>query len=203
MARPIFSIMTAAAVAGIAGIAMAPGASSASSAAMARPGALLAYSSQDAPPPGNPDTSTTFTVTTGALSLTAQTAADLGSGAPGTTVTAGLGAVTVTDDRALLSAAWSATASATDWTTGAGLPDETIPVADSGYVPGTIDTSASAGTITATGSSITLAVTPAPVVTGTAGVGDNTATWDPTVSVAVPTAAVGGLYTGTVTQSVA
>ena len=40
-------------------------------------------------------------------------------------------------------------------------------------------------------------------MTGTAGVGDNTATWDPAISVAVPAAAVDGVYTGTLTQSAA
>ncbi|MFE3903760.1 hypothetical protein ACFXPY_26490 [Streptomyces sp. NPDC059153] len=41
------------------------------------------------------------------------------------------------------------------------------------------------------------------VVTGSDGVGDNTATWNPTVAVDVPAGAVGGAYTGTLTQSVA
>ena len=47
--------------------------------------------------------------------------------------------------------------------------------------------------------------TPGPgntVVAGTAGVGDNGATWDPTISVAVPAGAVAGDYVGTLTQSV-
>ncbi len=50
---------------------------------------------------------------------------------------------------------------------------------------------------------ITLSGTAAPVVDGTAGVGNNSATWDPTIAVAVPATAVGGAYTGTLTQSVA
>lgn len=53
-----------------------------------------------------------------------------------------------------------------------------------------------------TGTPITLSGTATPVVTGTAGVGDNTATWNPAVSVAVPASALGGVYTGTLTQSV-
>jgi hypothetical protein len=45
--------------------------------------------------------------------------------------------------------------------------------------------------------------TPAtPVVTGTAGVGNNTATWNPALAVAVPAAAVGGVYRATLVQSV-
>jgi hypothetical protein len=105
----------------------------------------------------------------------------------------------VTDDRALLSASWTVTAASTDWTTGGGTPAETIPATDAGYDPGSITTT---GTITATGTSITLSNTAAPVVTGTDGVGDNTASWNPTISIAVPAAAVGGTYAGTLTQSV-
>jgi hypothetical protein len=37
----------------------------------------------------------------------------------------------------------------------------------------------------------------------TAGTGNNTATWNPTLVVALPAAAVVGTYTGTVTHSVA
>ena len=40
------------------------------------------------------------------------------------------------------------------------------------------------------------------VLTGSAGVGDNTASWDPEIAVSVPASAVGGVYTGTLTQSV-
>ena len=68
--------------------------------------------------------------------MTAPDTVDLGSGAPGTTISGTLGTVTVTDDRALLAAAWTATASATDWTTGGGTPAETIPATDVGYDPG-------------------------------------------------------------------
>jgi hypothetical protein len=60
----------------------------------------------------------TFTVTTGALTMTAPPTANLGSGAPGTTISGPLGSVLVTDNRALLSAAWTATASSTNFTTG-------------------------------------------------------------------------------------
>ena len=42
-----------------------------------------------------------------------------------------------------------------------------------------------------------------PATAFTLGVGNNSATWDPTLIVAVPAAAVAGIYTGTVTHSVA
>jgi hypothetical protein len=152
-----------------------------------------------APGPGDPDTTVTFTVTSGALAMTAPTSSDLGSGAPGTTISGALGTVTVTDDRALLAASWTATASSTDFTTGAGTADETIPVADVNYNPGDITTT---GRITADGTAVTLSGTAQTVVAGTAGVGNNTASWDPTLAVSVPAAIVGGDYTGTLTESV-
>ena len=152
-----------------------------------------------APGPGDPDTTVTFAVTSGALTMTSPTAADLGSGAPGTDISGEVGTTTVTDDRALLSASWNADASATDFTTAGGTTPEIIPATDVDYAPGTITTT---GTITATPTEITLDGEPQTVVTGTAGVGNNTASWSPTMAVAVPAQAVNGTYTGTLTQSV-
>jgi len=162
--------------------------------------AVTSTAAVSAPGPGDPDTTVTFAVTSGALAMTAPASANLGSGAPATTITSEVGAVTVTDDRALLSASWTATASATDFTTSGGTTAETIPATDVTYTPGTITTT---GGITASPTEITLDHEPQAVVTGTAGVGNNTATWNPTLAVAVPAAAVGGVYTGTLTQSVA
>ena len=133
MFASVFRILTAAVVVGIA---LSPGAASA---AALQPAALT-YWSSNTPAGGDPNTTVTFAVTTGALSMTAPTGANLGGGAPGTTITGSLAAVTVTDDRALLTAAWTATASASDWTTGGGTPNETIPAGDVGYTPGTITT---------------------------------------------------------------
>jgi hypothetical protein len=144
-------------------------------------------------------TTTTFTVTSGALTITAPDTADLGSGAPGTTITGSLGAVTVTDDRALLAASWTATASSTHFVTGGGTANEIIPASAAAYTVGSITTT---GTITATGTDITLSGSAQTIVAGTSGVGDNTASWDPTVAVAVPASAVAGVYTGTITHSV-
>src|SRR6185437_11550534 len=116
---------------------------------------MLAYSSTAAGG-GDPATTVTFAVTTGALSMSAPVAVNLGTGAPGTTISGALGPVTVTDDRALLSASWTVTASSTGWTTGGGTGPETIPASDVGYDPGTITTT---GTITVTGTPITLSGT--------------------------------------------
>jgi hypothetical protein len=192
MLTSVSRIMIAAAAAGIALVPVTASAAPLNS-------AVLAYSSST-PSGGDPDTTVTFSVTTGVLSLSAPTTADLGSGAPGNTITGAVGTTTVSDDRAALNAVWTATASATDWTTGGGTTAETIPATDVGYDPGTITPT---GTVTVTGIPITLAGTPAPVVGGTGVIGDNTATWNPTLSVAVPANAVSGTYTGVLTQSVA
>ncbi|QDO39853.1 hypothetical protein FNV62_18225 [Streptomyces sp. RLB3-17] len=144
----------------------------------------------------DPSTTVTYTVTSGALTLSVPASAALGSGAPGTQISAPIGPVTVTDDRALLSASWTATAAETDFTSGA----STIPATRATYTTGTVTTT---GTITATPTSVTLSNSGQTVVTGSAGVGDNTATWNPTVTVSVPAGAIGGAYTGTLTQSVA
>ena len=141
----------------------------------------------------------TFTVTVGALTMTAPDTANLGSGAPGATITGSLGTVVVTDGRALLGATWATTASATNWTTGVGTAAETIPATDVGLNPGAITTPPVTGL--ATGTPITLNGIPAPDVT-LATDGDSTATWDPTVTVAVPVSATGGLYSSILTQSV-
>jgi hypothetical protein len=198
MVKTAFSIL---AVMAAAGIALTPVAASAAT----RPAVLATSSTAGG---GDPDTTVTFTVTsTGTLSMTAPASVDLGTGAVGGTISGNLGGpVTVTDNRALDAAAWTVTASSTDWTTGTGTPTETIPAGDVTYTPGIIGTT---GVITATGSAITLANAATPpaldptVVAGTAGVGDNSATWDPIISVAVPAGAVAGAYTGTLTQSVA
>jgi hypothetical protein len=202
MIKSAFSIL---AVTAAAGIALTP---VAASAATAEPVVLAFSSSPSQVGPGvDAPTTVTFSVTTGLLTLTvpAITAA-LTDVAPGATSTGALGAVTVTDDRALLTAAWTVTASTSTFTTGLGSPAETIPVSDVGYAVGSITTT---GTITATGIDLPAGTavgdfsgTAQPVVAGTAGSGNNTATWDPTISVAVPASAVGGDYTGTLTHSV-
>lgn len=147
-------------------------------------------------------TGTTFTVNAGALTITVPATAVLGSGAPGTTIgPTALGAVTVTDNRALLVATWTATVSSTSFTTGGGTTAETIPVGDATYTTG-IPTQTGVIVVVPT-ASVTLSGTAQTVVAGTAGVGNNSAAWNPTVAIAVPAAAVNGLYTGTISHSVA
>jgi hypothetical protein len=194
MFTSVFRILTAAVVMGIALYPVA------ASAAPLTP-AALAHSSSSTPSGSDPsvNTTVTFTVTIGSLLITAPASVDLGPGLPGGKIDGGMGDVVVTDNRANLAAAWVAQASATDWTTGTKTAAETIPAGDVTYDPGTVTTT---GDITAHPTPITLSNTAQTVVSGTAGVGNNTATWDPALQVSVPAAAVGGGYTGTITDSV-
>jgi hypothetical protein len=160
-----------------------------------------AHTSTLAGPGGDPDTTVTFAVTSGLLTLTAPGSANLGTGRPGTTISGALGQMTVTDDRAALVATWTVTASLTNFTTGTGATLSTIPATDADYDAGEVVTT---GVITVPPPiSVALSGTPTPVVEGTAGRGNNTASWNPLMGVDVPPAAVGGTYTGTLTQSVA
>jgi hypothetical protein len=165
-----------------------PAAAAAAALVLVQPG--LAIAADD------PSTTVTFTVTSGALSLSVPVSAVLGSGAPGTTNSAPNGPCTVTDDRALASAAWTVTAAETNFANGS----STIPATDATYSAGTVTTT---GTITVTPTDVTLSNSAQTVLIGSAGVGDNTASWNPAVAVNVPAGAVGGTYTGTLTQSVA
>lgn len=193
MVKSAFSVL---AVAAVGGFVLAPVAASAATAA---PTVLAYASSPSETTPTSADTVVTFTVSSGALTMTAPATVDLGTNGPGTTISGLLGPVTVTDNRALLAATWTVSASSTNWTTGTATPAETIPATDVAYDPGTVTTTPTDGL--ATGTAITLANAPAPVVS-LAAVGDNAAAWNPTISVAVPSTAVTGAYTATLTQSV-
>jgi hypothetical protein len=147
------------------------------------------------------DTTTTFTVTGGALAITVPGSATIGSGGPaGTTISGQLGAISVTDDRAVTPATWSTTVTSTDFTTNGGGTGQVV-------VAGTVLYSSGAVTGTGTG---TLNPSGAPTSidgltweTHTGGTGLNTATWNPTLAIPVPSANVAGTYTGTVNHSVA
>jgi ice-binding like protein/uncharacterized protein DUF11 len=152
--------------------------------------------------PGNSDArcSDSVAVVLGALSITAPAGADLGSAPPGGTISAMLGIVQVTDDRAGL-VGWTATTSSTDFTTGKATAPETIPVRDVRYlISGFISTTGSA-TFTPTPIT-TMSATAQGVVTATNVDGDNSASWNPVIQVLVPAGAIAGLYSATITDSV-
>ncbi|MBB2743126.1 UNVERIFIED_ORG: hypothetical protein FHR35_002948 [Microbispora rosea subsp. rosea] len=155
-------------------------------------------------------TTVTFTVNApDGLTITVpESPVNIGSGAPGGQISGFLGPVTVSDQRAVLTATWVATVSAAvgGFTTGGGTAAETVPntavfywsgpaTATTGtgtFVPGQVDAAAA--------QSLDLSRT---AFSKTSGSGDNSATWNPTIVVNVPAQAVAGTYTGTVNHSVA
>jgi hypothetical protein len=149
---------------------------------------------------GSPACTVTVAVVAGPLSITAPATADLGSAAPGGTLSAALGTVQVTDDRGF-GAGWTATVSATGFATGTGTPAETIPAADAHYVISALDTTTGSATFTPVPTT-RLSARPKAVVNATNVAGNTTVTWDPTINVNIPGSAVAGGYTATITHSV-
>jgi len=149
------------------------------------------------------DTTTTFTLAGGALSITAPASKALGSGAAGGTISALLGAVQVTDARAALGASWTATVSSTDFTD---VAADSVLKANVTYWSGAA--TASTGTVTAVpgqllaANAVTLASSRT-AFSATLTVGNNSETWNPTLTVNAPAQAIAGAYSGTVTHSVA
>jgi hypothetical protein len=122
----------------------------------------------------------------------------LASGAVTDTSESGqLGSVTVTDTRAADPASWTASVSATPFQDGShSLGAETY---ETGVVSST-GIPISQFTIT---SPLTLSGSPqATVALNPTFSGDNTATWNPTITVAVPAGSVAGAYTAVITHSV-
>jgi hypothetical protein len=153
------------------------------------------------------DTTTTFSLAAGALSISAPASKNLGSGSTGSgTVSAQLGTVTVTDTRGVLLGGWTASVSSTDFTTGGATADETIAAGQVTYWSGTATESSGVGVFTPGQAAAINAQDLGAARTafsGTALVGNNSASWNPTVTVNVPAAAVSGTYSGTITHSVA
>ncbi|MCH7232035.1 hypothetical protein L0U85_14390 [Glycomyces sp. L485] len=150
-------------------------------------------------------TSLTVTVQSGSLAISVPEAADLGIVDPATTASGQIGSVTVTDERAQLTASWTASVSADAFTTGGASPEETIPTSDVRYWSGLATATSGVGVFTPAqplpANAVTLS-TDRTAFTLTAGVGNNSASWNPTVLVDVPADAVAGVYTGAVTHTV-
>jgi hypothetical protein len=142
------------------------------------------------------DTITTFTLTAGALSISVQANAALSNGVAGDAVVSGqLGTVTVTDARGGL-VAWSVAATSTTFTGGAGTSAST----HVSYDPGSFSTTGSV--ILQDAQPVSLTGTPANVVVALSVSGNNTVSWNPTLAVSMPPAAIAGDYTGTINTSV-
>jgi hypothetical protein len=177
--------------------------------AVLTPGVALAATDQPTPPTPNGNTATTFDVgPSGTLTISAPVSADLSTGAttpvtPGGQVVGSLGTVTVTDLRSLVGTGWTASVSATAFTTGGGTPAEVIPAADLAYDP-TATLTTTFGTIgSLIGTALAaLSADPQGTVTASGANGDNQATWNPVITVSVPDTAVAGTYAGTIVHSV-
>jgi hypothetical protein len=146
-------------------------------------------------------TGATITVVGGVMEINSpDLSANLGSRSnvvQGGEIAGALGQVVVTDARsAAAGAGWVASAISTAFTQVAG------PSIAAGAV------SYEAGTITKFGTATYVANNPAslsgvaPVVTASGITGDNSATWTPTIRVAVPGGAAAGVYLATITHSV-
>jgi hypothetical protein len=141
-------------------------------------------------------TTTTFTLSTGTLDIAVASNASLPGGNSGATSVSGqIGFVTVTDSRGNI-LGWTASAASTAFAGDSGTTSTAV-----SYSSGTVSKT---GTLTvASSGTVGLTTTPAPVVLGTLVVGNNTATWNPTLTVTLPPNSLAGSYTGTVTTSVA
>jgi hypothetical protein len=144
-------------------------------------------------------TPTSFTLTSGTLSISAPTiSVSLGSEVASilqTTMSGQLGSVTVSDQRGGTTT-WTASVISTAFTPTAGPAD---PASNVSYAAGPLADSA---TVVATAANATDLTGVSTVVTG-ASTGISTATWDPTISVIVPADYAPGVYTATITHSVA
>lgn len=153
------------------------------------------------------DTTTTFALTGAALSITAPASKNLGSAGTGSaSLSAQLGAVTVDDARGLLLGSWTASVTSTNFTTGLATANETIGKASISYWSGAATSTSGTGTFTPGQLTALLAVdlsASRTAFSASATVGNNSASWNPTVIVNIPSAAVVGTYSGTITHSVA
>ncbi|MFG1867235.1 hypothetical protein [Micromonospora arborensis] len=152
------------------------------------------------------DVTATVVVAGGELSIIVPASADLGQGSPDEGITGHLGTVTVIDDRAQLAATWVATVTATDFTTGAATPEETIPASAIVYWSGPATQNVGTGVLVpgqpTAAEAVSLAVRQT-AFSRTTGDGLNSASWNPTLTFDLSPSTVVGDYTGTVTHSVA
>ncbi|WP_166784069.1 ice-binding family protein [Cryobacterium suzukii] len=144
----------------------------------------------------------TFTLTdnAGLLTISVPTGAgNLGTRANvvgGGTISGQLGSVKVTDSRTLSTVGWVASVTATALVA---QPGQSIPASAISYAAGTIGRDGRATYTANAGGNLTDA---SPAVTASGVVGYNRASWDPTITVAVPSGSSAGVYSFTITHSV-
>ncbi|MFJ6166724.1 fibronectin type III domain-containing protein [Micromonospora orduensis] len=138
----------------------------------------------------------------GGLSISVPAISPLGTVDSGATGVSGrLGPVTVTDDRGPFSGRWVSVVSATNLTTGSGSAGETIPNSSITYASGAALTTTGVGTFLPQPGAVLDTPRTAAGWSGQTG-GPNSATWSPTVWVALPPGVVVGDYVAVVTHSV-
>lgn len=145
------------------------------------------------------DTTTTFSLTGGALSVTAPTTAALSDAAAGAAQLSGsLGNTTVEDLRGGTTG-WAASATSTAFT-GALVAPATIANSSVLYTGGLATTT---GVVTAASTAVDAPMNVSvAAMSGTLVVGNNTATWNPGIKVNLPANALADNYSGTITHSV-
>ncbi|WP_051065861.1 hypothetical protein [Micromonospora lupini] len=140
------------------------------------------------------------------LDITAPPAVNLGAGFPGGLLTGALGAVEVADFRGNQSTTWVATVTSTAFVTGAGGVNRTVANSLVSYWSGPIVKATGGGTLVP-GQLTAAQAVPLDVsrvaFRKTAGNGNNTVSWNPTLRINLPAGLVNGTYTATVLHSVA
>ena len=149
-------------------------------------------------------TTTTFTLLGGSMSITSPgSTAHLGSvSVAAGTVGGQLGTITVNDNRGLLNGGWTGTVSSSHFTIGG----QTVAETNVDYWSGAATATSGLGTLLGSQLSSGLAVVVNAAQTAFTGgslIGNNTASWNPTLIVTLPASSVVGTYTGTVTHTVA
>ncbi|MHA7289683.1 hypothetical protein ACX80V_08570 [Arthrobacter sp. MDT3-24] len=142
------------------------------------------------------DTTTTVTITSGFLTLTAPASAALSTGTPGADSTVTLGDTTVTDARA----------GTTNWIATVSLPaltasGQTIPTTGASYLASTAGLTGGP-TLNAPATRLDLSTTPKVSQATSVVSGNNTAVWTALLTVPIPAQVLAGTYSGTLTQSV-
>ncbi|MEU7652757.1 fibronectin type III domain-containing protein [Micromonospora taraxaci] len=138
----------------------------------------------------------------GGLSISVPAISTLGTVTSGTTGASGqLGPVTVTDDRGPFSGSWVSVVSSTSFTTGSGSGAETIPNSSITYASGAALAATGVGTFVPQPGAVLNTPRTAAQWTGQTG-GANSATWNPTLLVTIPSGVVVGDYVAVVTHSV-
>jgi hypothetical protein len=148
------------------------------------------------------DTTATFNVTGGTLTVAGQPSATLTDAAIANAAEGALGVVTVTDARNNANSAWTATAQSGSFTTGVGDANRSIPNTAATYTTGVVTEGLGAADNAAITSAAGVFGVDARTAASNTGFGDNAATWNPMLSIMVPAGTLSGIYSGVVTTSV-